>query len=77
MILCLHDFYMFYTNVLSVGHTKVRCQKPAKEADTGLDNGYGADAGDGFGASAVVAEDGGQWAPVAAEPVAVGGGSGW
>jgi len=60
-----------------VGHTKVRCQKPAKEADTGFGNGFGADAGDAVEASTVVAESGGQWAPVAAEPVAVGGGSGW
>ncbi len=66
-----------YTNMLSVGHTKVRCTQPAKEADTGFGDGYGAGSGGGFDSVPVAGEGGGDWAPTATDPIAVGGGSSW
>lgn len=63
--------------MLSVGHTKVRCQVPPKEADTGFGDGHGADGGGGFDSVPVAAEGGDGWAPVATESIAVGGGSSW
>lgn len=73
----LAAFRCLYTNALSVGHTKVRCKQTPKEADTGIGDGNGADAGGGFDSVPVAAEGGGDWAPVATEPIATGGGSSW
>ena len=69
-----------FANPEVVGHTKVRCPEPVKEAD---DGGFG-DGGEGFAAPAAgggdewVAPDTGDWAAApAAATVGGGGQEGW
>lgn len=66
-----------YTDMLLVGHTKVRCKQPPKEVETGFGDGDGADDRRGFDSVPAAAEGGDEWGSVAAEPIAVGGGPSW
>lgn len=64
------------TDLLLVGHTKVRCKEPPKEDDAGFGGG---DAGGGFDSVPAAADGGDDWGPVASQPelIAAGGESSW